>query len=103
MKEQLESQIKLYQENSSKKKEEEKELSKVMNDYKFRFNEFDKSMKQSKKNFVSLRKRNCGYESSNHIVERIKSKKFGDCKWTSYIRWRQKEKKEKQITKNRGR
>lgn len=49
MKEQLESQIKLYQENSSKKKEEEKELSKVMNDYKFRFNEFDKSMKQSKK------------------------------------------------------
>jgi len=49
MKEQLESQIKLYQENSIKKKEEEKELSKVMNDYKFRFNEFDKSMKQSKK------------------------------------------------------
>lgn len=60
MKEQLESQIKLYQENSTKKKEEEKELSKVMNDYKFRFNEFDKSMKQSKKTLQAYEKEIAG-------------------------------------------
>ena len=56
MKEQLDSQIKIYQENSSKKKEEEKELTKVMNDYKGRFGEFDKSMKQSKKTLTAYEK-----------------------------------------------
>lgn len=56
MQEQLEAQIKVYKEQTAKKQEEEKELTKVMNDYKTRFNEFDKSMKQSRKTLTAYEK-----------------------------------------------
>ena len=56
MKEQLDQQITVYKEQTIKKKEEEFELAKVLNDYKTRFLEFDKSMKQSKKTLSAYEK-----------------------------------------------
>ena len=62
MKEQLDTQIKLYKENTQKKKDEEKELTTVMNDYKARFAEFDKSMRQSKKTLTAYEKEVSGMD-----------------------------------------
>lgn len=56
MKDQLDQQITVYKEQTIKKTEEEIELTKVMNDYKTRFNEFDKSMQQSRKTLTAYEK-----------------------------------------------
>lgn len=47
--EDIKKQIELYKSEAIKKENEEAELSKVLNDYKTRFGEFDKSLKQSRK------------------------------------------------------
>jgi len=52
----LQEQIKLYKEEGEKKKLEEAELTKVMIDYKSKFNEFDKSIKMSRKNLTQYEK-----------------------------------------------
>ena len=72
MQEQLEAQIKVYKEQTAKKKEEEVELTKVMNDYKTRFNEFDKSMKQSRKTLTAYEKE---ISNMNKQINQLKSQK----------------------------
>ena len=52
----IKKQIEIYKEETEKKKVEETELTKVMNDYKTRFGEFDKSIKLSRKTMQQYEK-----------------------------------------------
>lgn len=56
MSEQLVEQIKVYKEQTEKKKEECNELEKVQIDYKTRYTEFEKSMRQSQKTLSTYEK-----------------------------------------------
>ena len=54
--EELAKQIDIYKNNTSIKKEEEAQLQKVLGEYKSKFNEFDKSTKQSRKTLSQYEK-----------------------------------------------
>ena len=54
--EELTKQIDIYKSNTSIKKEEEAQLQKVLGEYKSKFNEFDKSTKQSRKTLSQYEK-----------------------------------------------
>ena len=65
-------QIDVYKEEAVKKKGEEEQLVKVLDDYKERFQEFDKSIKQSKKTLVQYEKE---VGNMNRTINQLKSQK----------------------------
>lgn len=70
----MKKQIDLYKENTATKINEEKELLKVLKDYKGRYTEFEKATKKSKINFKQFEKEARMLETKRKELEKQKDK-----------------------------